>query len=180
MRDIQKEWDLLNDSPEKSPWTKDDFVDRESKLYAILEKNLSLENLRQLATLCGTLPIRAQDRSKFSNAVLAFMVRAFVVSGDRDALVTLLSKRCPTRIVMDNIEYIVVFWGNRLKDPMYPSGEREKSLAAGRLEAGGLGIRERRRRRREPRSGCRASADSSTASSFPGPHADPSRDVSVP
>jgi len=48
----------------------------------ILESNLSYDALRNLTATCDTLPVRSKDRSDFTNAVLAYMERTFIDSGD--------------------------------------------------------------------------------------------------
>ena len=86
----------------------------------ILTKHLSEEDLRQLAASCGTLPIKVEDRSPFYNSVLCHMVFAFVLSGDRNSLVTLLATRCPDRVSLYfEIEYLLA-GSERRKKLKYP------------------------------------------------------------
>ena len=87
-----------------------------------------------LATTCGTLPARAKNRSEFANAVLAYMEKTFVDSGDRDNLVKLLSTRCQLRIGgYDDIEFYLAFRGNKLKIPSLFSGKPTQSVGCPRF-----------------------------------------------
>lgn len=100
---VQKQWNALRESFVKSA-TKDMMAERSRlperarALDDILKKGLSEQDLRDLARSCGTLPIQVEDRSPFAISALQYMIMAFVDSGDRDSLVTLLSTRCPDRI----------------------------------------------------------------------------------
>jgi hypothetical protein len=130
MREVQKEWELLFDTAEKTRGQehKDKYGGKNEKLYdmldRILKSNLSYDDLRNLTATCGTLPVRAEDRSEFAKAVLAYMERTFIDSGDRDNLVTLLSTRCQLRICgYEDIEFYLAFWGKKLKDPILVLGE---------------------------------------------------------
>ena len=61
----------------------------------------------------------------FTDAVLAHIVRVFVASGDRNALVKLLSTRFPPRLGYgDAIEWYLVIFGKKLKrEPIMVLGE---------------------------------------------------------
>ena len=68
---------------------------------------------RLVGTGCDSHPLLQQ---LVPIAVLEFMVMAFVKSGDRESLVELLSKRCPSRTgLVTNIEYCVAYSGWRLR-----------------------------------------------------------------
>jgi len=119
--EVQKEWDSI-----ASIKTQDKSVYEElrKKQLRILETNLSYDALRNLTATCETLPVRAKDRSEFSNEVLAYMERTFIGSGDRDNLVKLLSTRCQSEVgIYRDIEYYLAYFGEKLKDPILVLGE---------------------------------------------------------
>jgi hypothetical protein len=89
-----------------------------------LEKRISPQNRRHLAATVHVLRTKTDDRSHFENEALAFLVKAFVASGDRKSLVRLLSKRCENRIDgPELIEFWLTFHGQKLKDPILVLGE---------------------------------------------------------
>ncbi|MDR3635853.1 MAG: hypothetical protein P4L84_18770 [Isosphaeraceae bacterium] len=84
--------------------------------------------------------------------LLAFMVKTFVQTGDRERLVDVLSKRCPSLIDWpETIEYWLAFRGWKMREPMLILGEAyarsrapktRRALAASiRRSFAGLGIR---------------------------------------
>ena len=92
----------------------------------------------------------------FEFEALRYMVRAFASSGDREGLVTLLSRRFPSETISPDelIEFYLAYWGNKtLKDPILVLGEaysecripeaRRKIVAAVRRSFTGSGIRGR-------------------------------------
>jgi hypothetical protein len=127
---VQREWESLRDAAKKLP-EKEGVRKYGSKyerlgemLHDIVQKQLSHEEMRQLAASCGSLPIREKDRSDFVNAVLSGMAYKFVTSGDRDTLVKFLSIRCLVRAAPNcDIEYFVLVYGDKLKDPITVLGE---------------------------------------------------------
>jgi hypothetical protein len=130
MRKIQKEWESLLDTANKTQGQ--EAVDKygfkgeklNDMLHRILKSNLSYADLRNLTATCGTLPVRAKDRSEFASAALAYMERSFIDSGDRDNLVELLSTRCQLHIGgYNDIEFYLALWGKKLKDPILVLGE---------------------------------------------------------
>jgi hypothetical protein len=126
MRSVQKEWDSLCDSFGQDTWTQDNSEERDKMLDSILNKHLSETDLRELAASCGKLPVLEKDRSPFANSVLSHMVVAFVDSGNRKSLVTLLATRCPNRVYTYNdIEYYLALWERKktLKHPILILGE---------------------------------------------------------
>jgi hypothetical protein len=128
--EIEKEWQSLQDSARRmigEERTKK-YGRKNERLYRVLfdliRKQLSDNDKRQLAISCGTLPVRPQDRSAFTNEVLSCIVNAFSVSGDRDSLVNLLSTRFPPRIgPVATIEWHLVIRGKNMKDPILILGE---------------------------------------------------------
>jgi hypothetical protein len=119
--EVQKQWDAI-----ASIKTQDKSVYQEllDKQLHILESNLSYDALRNLTATCDTLPVRAKDRSAFINAVLAHMERTFIDSGDRGNLVKLLSTRCQLEVgIARDIEFYLVYYGKKLKDPILVLGE---------------------------------------------------------
>jgi hypothetical protein len=149
MLELEKKWDSVAciTTQDKSVYEK-----LQHQLNRILEDNLSHNDLRQLVATCGTLPVHAKDRSRFVNAVLAYMAETLVDSGDRDNLVKLLSTRCPLRICgYEDIAFYLAIRGKRLKDPILVLGEafskcqvpevRHDIAGAVRRGFGGLGIR---------------------------------------
>jgi hypothetical protein len=127
---VQREWESLRDNAKKMPEEEQvkRYGDKDEGLYdllaAIIEKQVSQEEMRRLAASCGKLPVREKDRSDFVNAVLSSMLFVFVKSGDRDSLVTLLSTRCPVRAASNrDIEYFLLLYGDKLKDPITILGD---------------------------------------------------------
>ena len=127
MREIEKEWQTLWDGYSKHP-TRDSKMAYGLVVMAVdrlFRKRLSGQSLRQLAVRSEKAPIPTfypSARSKV--AVLEFMVQAFVESGDRESLVELLSRRCPSRIGWrSTIEYCVAYSGWRFQDPILILGE---------------------------------------------------------
>ena len=125
MREVEKEWQPLWDAyGEVRGGSKDRYIQTVKSVDRLLQKRLSRQSLRQLAATADRLPTRADDRSPFSDEVLAFLVKSFVESGDREALVGLLSRRCPSRIDWPElIEFYLAFRGKKLKAPILILGE---------------------------------------------------------
>jgi hypothetical protein len=123
---VQKEWMAIQEHARKMSEEERvrKYGDKDEGLYdlldGIIEKQLSHEDMRQLAISCGALPIHSKDRSDFANAVLSSMVWVFINSGDRDSLVTLLSTRCPVQVGPGlDIEYYLPLHGEKkIKDPI--------------------------------------------------------------
>jgi hypothetical protein len=127
---IEKEWQSLQDDAKKM--SADERVRRygrkNDKLYDVLDdaiaSQLSDDDMRHLVDSCGSIPARVKDRSAFTNAALAHIVRASVASGDRERLVKLLATRFPLRAgVVEPIEFHLAFRGKKLKDPIMILGE---------------------------------------------------------
>jgi hypothetical protein len=122
---VQKEWQELYDSFDGT-WSKDNLGERNEMLDAVLNRALSKEDLRSLAATCDSVPLRVRDQSAFQWQALEYMVRAFVKSGDRDGLVSLLSRRFPNGTILprEPIEFYLAYWGRKtLKDPILVLGE---------------------------------------------------------
>ena len=120
-REIEKEWQRLWEGDDKDP----KFGSVVIAVDRLFRKRLSGRSLRQLAASAEKAPIPMLDRSaSFATGVLEYMVEALVESGDRESLVELLSKRCPSRIGWrSSIEYCVAYSGWRFKDPIRILGE---------------------------------------------------------
>ena len=127
MRKIEKEWQSVWDAYGKlrGAAMKVRYVETVELVVRLLQSRLSRQSVRHLADTADILPIHADDRSPFANEVLAFLVKALVKSGDRESLVGLLSKRCPSRIeIPELIEFYLAFRGKTLKDPILILGLR--------------------------------------------------------
>jgi hypothetical protein len=119
--DVKKKWDAV---ARITTQDKSRYEELQKSLVRILETNLSSDDLRNLTETSGMLPVRAKDRDEFTNALLAYMERTFIDSGDRDSLVKLLSTRCQLRIwVHEDIEFYLASRGEKLKDPILVLGE---------------------------------------------------------
>ncbi len=119
--EVQKEWDSL---ARMRTQDKDKYEEQKNKLNRVLKSSLSYDDLRHLGATCGTLAVRAKDRSGFANAVLAYMEETFVDRGDRDNLVKVLSTRCQLNLGgYIDIEFYLAFFGKKLKDPILVLGE---------------------------------------------------------
>jgi hypothetical protein len=131
LKRIQKEWETLWDAARKTQGKdrvekyglKNEKLDEE--LDAIIERQVSHEEMRRLAVSCGALGVRAKDRSDFDNAMLSATLLTSVNAGDRASLVTLLSTRCPVRVFPDqDIEFFLVLRGEgKIKDPILILGD---------------------------------------------------------
>ncbi len=119
--EVQKQWDSI---ARITTQDKSEYEELLKKRRRILESNLSHDALRNLTATCDTLPVRSKDRSEFTNEVLSYMEMTFIDSGDRDNLVKLLSTRCQLEVcVYEEIEFCLVFRGNKIKDPILVLGE---------------------------------------------------------
>jgi hypothetical protein len=123
---VQKEWYKLRDSF-GTHTMKAEYEKNAKILDEFLEKRLSARDLRELARSCGEVPLRDQDREPFVKSLLDHMLMAFVDSGDRDSLVTLLSIRCPNRVGWQvDIEWFLVVFPEKkrtIKDPILVLGD---------------------------------------------------------
>lgn len=103
------------------------------QLAQILTRDLSQEELRELAASCSTMPLDEKERCAFANFLLQAIVVACLDSGDRETLVILLSTRCPERVLLGNeIEFYLAWQGSKLRDPilvLYEADARCKCLA---------------------------------------------------
>jgi hypothetical protein len=127
MREIEKEWQALWDGYNKDS-TKSDSKSEYGRVMMAVDRlfrnRFSARSLRQLAASAEKAPIPHYQGDSFESIVLEFMVEALVESGDRESLVKLLSKRCPSRVGwMRTIEYCVAYSGWRIKDPILILGE---------------------------------------------------------
>jgi uncharacterized protein (TIGR03067 family) len=118
---VEKGWDALGrlGSPDKVEYVRAMYLQRE-----FLRRCLSDEDLHQLAGSCASLPARFEDRSRFTNDVLALMVKVYVHSGDWDGLTSLLSTRCPRYLDMwDSIQLYLAQHGRGGKHPVLVLGD---------------------------------------------------------
>ena len=91
--------------------------------HSLLKKQLSGSELHQLAAACDTLPADVENAG-FARGVLAFIVKSFADSADRESLVRLLSTRCPCSLDgPETIEFVLAAEAKRLKDPILILGE---------------------------------------------------------
>jgi hypothetical protein len=155
LREIQTEWQSLQAAYEKDTWgkpSKSKYSELVAAVDRLFMKRLSKEDLRSLAASSEMVAVLDKDRNHFVTDLLAFMVKAFVGFGDRESLVILLSKRCPSRIAWpEDIEYYLAHRARRLTDPILVLGEaysrcqvpetRHTLAAAVRRGFAGLGIR---------------------------------------
>lgn len=117
---VQTKWEALIESFDSDTGTNANYDERINKLEWLLRTHLSDRNLRELAMSCGQLPVHAEEREPFANAVLNHMVAAFIDSDDRDHLVAMLSTRCPLRVYMyGDIECYLALW-ERKQTRKYP------------------------------------------------------------
>lgn len=155
MREIENEWQTLWDAYYHDPTrnhSKTEFLNVSVAVDRLFRQRLSGRSLRQLAASSEKAPIPTREQSaSFVSGVLAFMVERFVEWGDRESLVELLSKRCPSRIQwVVSIEYYLAYSGWRFKDPIRILGDahskcqvpetRHALAAAVRRSFAGFGI----------------------------------------
>lgn len=129
MREIEKDWQALQETYDRNPEIipgengKDKYSAMEKLGDRIFEQQLSDDNLRQLDATCNMLPADAANKG-FSAALIAFMVKSFANSGDRESLVQLLAVQCPDYTYWPvTIENYLVNYGKKLKDPILVLGE---------------------------------------------------------
>jgi hypothetical protein len=128
---IEKQWRSLRDTAKKMSDRErtakygEKYEGLDEALAAIIERNISKDDMRRLVASCDSLGVRAKDRSEFQNAVLSSMVWVLAGTGDRDSLVRLLSTRCPVTVFpRTDIEFVLVMRGERtLKYPILILGE---------------------------------------------------------
>ena len=120
MQEIEKEWHSLWDAYDKNPEMipGDNGITRYINVVKIvhnlLGRRLSDKELRQLVAACDTLPADIENAG-FVRDALAFMVKSFADSEDRESLVTLLSRRCPCHVdERGTIECVLAFDAKRL------------------------------------------------------------------
>ncbi len=127
MRTIETDWRSVWDMfYQKTPvgQQRDEYDNATKSADDVLAGHLSSTNLRHLAATAGALPVFGKDRSDFTEGVLNYMVRSFLKSGDSEGLVTLLSTRFSDRAGFQvPIEYALVIWGEKLKDPILLLGK---------------------------------------------------------
>jgi len=152
MREIEKEWKARDDAYNAAPHGgKVEFEEYRQSVDRLFQERLSLRRLREL-TASSKIPPVPEEQGTFAYAMLAYMVKAFVESGDRQGLVELLAKRCPSVIEWpEYLEFYVANRSKRLKDPILVLGEpytkcgiaetRHALAAAVRRGFAGYGIR---------------------------------------
>lgn len=113
LQQLERDWRAM---PIGEPGTKAAFERQGANLHEILKTKLSNPELRELAASTDTMPLCEADRSGFANALLEEIVVVAVEYGDRDCLVTLMSRRFPTRIRLLDTEAYIVF--SELPDPI--------------------------------------------------------------
>jgi uncharacterized protein (TIGR03067 family) len=125
VRQVEKEWYSLEEvyrtAPRKLPGEngKSKFGKLASMQDRLFRKRLSDTDLRRLVDSIDT-----QADRYFVDRLAAFMLTAFVYSGDRENLVRLLSSRCPADIrYYEDLEHYLTCERTRLKDPIVVLGE---------------------------------------------------------
>lgn len=128
MLEIEREWRSLEDAydtdDERNPgFPKVQYEEHLRSIDRFFRTRFPGRDLCELAA-SSKLPQVPEDQSTFIYAMLTFMVKEFVQSGDRQCLVDLLAKRCPGRIHgPEDIEFYLTFHGKKLKDPILVLGE---------------------------------------------------------
>ena len=129
----------------------DQYGESRRLIETLFRRRLAESDVYQLAASCEVLPTARIHGSEFEYDLLAFLVKAFVDLGDREALVELLSKRCPSLIDWpQTIEFYLAFRGQDLDDPILILGDaysksespevRRRLASSIRRAFGGLGI----------------------------------------
>ena len=118
-------WETYLKTPEKLPADRSNSYEKVKEMQGhLFRTSLSDKEARNLAASCGSLPVRCKDWSEPDNAVVAFMVEAFVYSRDRESLVRLFSTRFPLWIGNWPTEYYLAMAAEgRLKDAILVLGE---------------------------------------------------------
>jgi hypothetical protein len=120
---LKDEWNkLLKNPPPELPASKNDKLGEMER--EILDK-LSVEEMRHLATTCGTLPPHQRDPNAYEANVLQWMVVTFIKNGDRESLVTLLSTRFQEYVGPETYtsRYLLFCPQKALRDPILVLGE---------------------------------------------------------
>ena len=149
MLEVKQEWQALHDSF-GDKWTKDNYGEHTSKLQGIFKKRLSPQDM---AVLAATVTAAHENTwSEFDRSAMEVLFEAFVTSGDRENLVTLLASRCASEYSFERVEaYLIRHGKKKLKDPILVLGEaysrsedpqvRKTIAEAARRSVKGLGIR---------------------------------------
>jgi hypothetical protein len=149
MLEIKKEWQALHDSF-GDKWTKDNYGEHTSNLQGIFKKRLSPQDM---AVLAATVPAAHESTwSEFDRSAIESLFETFVLSGDRENLVTLLASRCASEYSFERVEaYLIRHGKQKLNDPILVLGEaysrsedlqvRKTIAEAARRSFKGLGVR---------------------------------------
>ncbi len=143
---LQEEWESVEGR------LHGDVGDKNEKLYAarkdVIRRRLSTTDMRNLAATCDSLPINGGGRSEFADDVMTVLFFSFMESGDRESLVTLLSRRFPRAWPADVEAYLAR--RARLSEPLLVLGEaysrckepQQRHIIANAVRRGfwGLGI----------------------------------------
>ncbi|WP_422929013.1 hypothetical protein [Singulisphaera sp. PoT] len=125
MHEIEAEWISLRDAHNQAESAdqingKTLYIEHLAAVDQLFRRRVSLRWLRDLAA-SSKIPAVPDDERGFSfrDDFLAFMARSFIEAGDREGLVEILSKRCPSMVYPPlSIEYHLASWGWKLRDPM--------------------------------------------------------------
>jgi hypothetical protein len=153
MRAIEVEWYSLEDAYQRIPLPSDDAIGQYNVYVRSVDRLFRTRlPLSRLPELAASPKLLALPDDRFTSDILALMIKAFIQSGDRESLVELLSKRCPSLINMaETIEYYLAYHGWRIEDRMHIFAEayersqvpetRHALVTAVRRSFAGLGIR---------------------------------------
>lgn len=158
IHELEAEWISLRDAHDQAerarPFEgKSLYIEHLRSVDRLFRRRMSLRWLRGLAA-SSKVPAIPDDYESFRYDLLAFMARAFVEAGDREGLVEILSKRCPSLVYPPlSVEYYLASWGWKLRDPMLIFSEayersrvpktRHELATAVRRSFAGMGIREK-------------------------------------
>jgi hypothetical protein len=127
MLSMKQKWNLVLDDADKNSGSEKQG-DKNATLghlrHAIL-KELSMDDMRHLASNCNMLPVHEKDPNAFEDNVLKFMVVSFIDLGERDNLATLLSTRFPEYVGPETTTayYLLHSPKKAIKDPVLILGE---------------------------------------------------------
>ncbi len=144
---IRRTWESMRVPPDTPLRHRDDK--RIDQLVGLLRDQVSRKDLPELIASFQTMPLTDRDRGPFADALLQAVITVLADSRERDALVTLLSTRCP--FSWQDVEWNLLCRGDKLNAPFLILGEayskcktpsvRENLARRIRLAVQGLGIR---------------------------------------
>lgn len=119
MSELKSEWEALSRIKARD---EREYHKRERAWNDLVRERLSKQERRQLATSCPT-PDDLAHLSQFEWELFVGILLGLTNSGDREGVVTLLSRRCPEVIGQYSVEEWLVIFARDMDDPILILGE---------------------------------------------------------